>query len=51
MPRRPGGIAYTCAVLFPQALAVMDSTHLKICMLPQEISTFAVETVAVASTL
>lgn len=51
IPHRPGGIDYTCAVLFPQALAVMDNMHLKVCMLPQEVSTFAVETMAVADTI
>lgn len=51
IPHRPGGIAYARAVLFPQALAVMDNMHLKICMLPQEVSAFDVETVAAAETI
>lgn len=51
IPHRPGGIAYTYAVVLPQALAVIDNTHLKICMLPQEVSTFAIETMAVADTV
>ena len=48
IPHRPGGIAYICAVLFPQVLSVMDNTHLKIYMLLQEFSTFAVEIMAVS---